>query len=318
MQEVYCSHCYQTTSGHSCCPYCLKRQRGDKTWYLHVNVVASLVFPNSFQLPLYVHRLKSQSTSASLSNEKFKQECELSALPAILQKIRHYLPKTKLTGLFDAIYGNAPVIDLLNFYNIGYAIVLKKLSISKKLASPSKIQKKVERTFEKGRFYICQSFKFCKAVHRSHLLNVVDLQETAQKKPSKRFANIHVKKTHWQWIVHQTLNEDNVQPICSDARLRWKEEDLFNTLKNRGFQARHDFSRHFQAQGIWLSLMMLAFSISSILLYSNLGLLARKKSCSIHFFMQQMLQDLLYIDPSLIFECAYPQQLRFSIWAQAG
>jgi hypothetical protein len=316
--DAYCGHCYQEISGHAPCPYCLKREREDNVWYLHVNVVASLVFENGFQLPLYVHRLKAQNKWAPLSDRKFKEECELSALPLILAKIREYLPRLKLTVLLDALYANTGAIELLEHYHMGYAIVLKKLGCSKKLEKPSPLQKKVEAVFEKERFHIYQTFRFCRAAHGSLLLQVVDLSETARKKPSKRFALIHLKKTHWQWIVHQTLTEDNVHSICSDARLRWKEEDFFNTLKNRGFYATHDFSRNFQAGSIWLSLMMIAFALSSIILYSRLGILARKKGCSIRFFMQQMMQDLLYLPPSLLFDCPYPKQLRFSISPQAG
>ena len=316
--DAYCSHCYGQTSGHMRCPYCLKRERKDKVWYLHVNVVASLVFPDGFQLPLYTHRLKAQNKWAPLSNRKFKEECELSVFPLILAKIREYLPRIKLTVLLDALYANTGAIDLLNQYRIGYAIVLKKLALSKKLKKPNKLQRNVKAVFEKKRFNLCQTFRFCKATHGSLLLNVVDLAEVCQKKPSKRFAFIHLRKTHWQWIVHQTLTENNVRSICSDARLRWKEEDLFNTLKNRGFHATHDFSRNFQASSIWLSLMMIAFALSSIILYSRLGMLARQKKCSIRFFMQQMMQDLLYLCPTLLFDCPYPKQLRFSISSQAG
>jgi hypothetical protein len=316
--DAYCSHCYQEMSRHSPCPFCLKREREDNIWYLHVNVVASLVFPGGFQLPLYVHRLKAQNKWVPLSDRKFKEECELSAFPHILAKIRQYLPRIKLTILLDALYANTSVIELLEQYKMGYAIVLKKLAISKKLEKSNKLQKKVEVVFRNGRFNICQNLKFCKAAHGSLLLNVVDLQEMARKRPSNRFSLIHLKKVHWQWIVHQTLTQDNVRHICSEARLRWRGEDLFNTLKNRGFHATHDFSSNFQAGSIWLFLMMIAFALSSLILYSHLGILARKKGCSIRFFMQQMMQDLLYLSPSLIFDYPYPKQLRFSLIPQAG
>lgn len=316
--DAYCSHCYHEMSAHSTCPYCLKREKEDKVWYLHVNVVASLVFPDGFQLPLYVHRLKAQNKWAPLTDRKFKEECELSAFPLILAKIRQYLPKIKFTVLLDALYANTTAIEHLITYRMGYAIVLKKLKISKKLEQPSSIQKNVNAAFKRGRFNIIQNFKFCQAAHGHLLLNVVDLVETARKKPTKRSALIHFKKTHWQWIVHQTLKEQNVCPICEDARLRWKEEDLFNTFKNRGFNATHDFSRNFQAAGIWLSLMMIAFFLSSLVLSSRLGILGRKKGCSIKFFMKQMMLDLIYISPSRIFDYPYPKQLRFVITPQAG
>jgi hypothetical protein len=97
--DAYCAHSYHEMSAHSPCPYCLKRERDDKVWYLHINVVASLVFPDGLQLPLYVHRLKAQNKWAPLTDRKFKEECELTALPLILAKVRHYLPKMKFTVL---------------------------------------------------------------------------------------------------------------------------------------------------------------------------------------------------------------------------
>ena len=50
-------HTYSPDSDHDCksCPYCLKRKRGDTTWYCHMIIVASLVCPGGFKLPIYVH-----------------------------------------------------------------------------------------------------------------------------------------------------------------------------------------------------------------------------------------------------------------------
>jgi hypothetical protein len=158
----------------------------------------------------------------------------------------------------------------------------------------------------------------------SHLLphrtvNIIDLQETRQKKPSKRFAKIHQKQSHWQWIVASSLNQSNVVAQAKQARNRWKEEDLGNTLKNRGFNIKHDFSRHPQSQSIWLYLQFIAYGLTSLFLLSEIGYHCRKKY-TLRFLMEQMLEDLLRYPFNFLFHFSgsTPQLLRFFIVPAAG
>jgi hypothetical protein len=56
--DAHVTHVYHDHSQHACqaCPYCLKRTRGDKVWYLHFDLVASFIAPNGLQIPLIFHR----------------------------------------------------------------------------------------------------------------------------------------------------------------------------------------------------------------------------------------------------------------------
>jgi hypothetical protein len=69
-------HTYNEPSQHPCqsCPYCLKRTRGDKTWYLHCDLVASFVAPNGLQIPLLFHRIHARPEWGRLGEERWKQE----------------------------------------------------------------------------------------------------------------------------------------------------------------------------------------------------------------------------------------------------
>lgn len=315
--DAYHSKTYDKCSSHGPCPYCLPRKKGDTLLYYHINVVVSVVFPDGFQLPLYVHRLKAQHSRLPLSDARFKQECELNSLEPILRTIRSYLPRVKFRLLLDALYANSTAIDLAEKYGMGYRIVLKNFKNSAKVRS-STFSKKAQHTFETNRFRIKQQFAFCQAMRGNRLINVIDLIETSMKKRSARKANVHFKRSCWQWIVNEKINEDNVVSIAQEARLRWHQEDFINTAKNRGFHIQHDLSRNAQAQSVWMILMLIAFFLSSLILHSHLGKEARKKKCSMRFFMQQMLQDLFYISPEELFDCPYPKQLRFSICPQGG
>ena len=320
------THTYHPDSQHPCkeCPYCLKRERKikedeTKVWYLHMEVVANLIFESGFQMPLYCHRVKKRKEWDVLSTENLKQECEMSVLPLILQKIRSYLPKIKLTVLLDGLYANQKTLNILQQFHCGYCIVLKRLTSVKKDFKGLKTQICAKtRLVASQRFSIVQTASYVNDIpYEDHLLNVIEFDEYAQKKPTKRFAKIHQKHVHYQWIVDQKIKESTLFQQAEEGRYRWKQEDFIQTIKKRGFHLEHDYSRHPMSQGIWLYLTLIAFTLSSILMLSDLGIVCRKQG-SIRALMQQMLQDLFYLSYEVIFLCSYPKNLRFSLWAHAG
>lgn len=320
--DAFWSHHYLPSSQHPCeaCPFCLKRERKikggqTKVWYVHIEVAASLIFENGFQLPLYVHRIRKRRDLEGQSDDTLKQECEQTALPLILAKVRKYLPKLKITVLLDALHDNQTSIDALEHFRFEWDIVLKRLK---------SVQEEIDyidlrvRFVASKRFDLTQKACFTNNIsYNNRLFNAIEFSEHAQKKPSKRFAKINRKKVHYQWIVSKIINEKNLFAFIEEARSRWQGEDLINTLKNRGFYLKHDYSRHPSCQTIWKILTFLAFCLTSILLLSDLGIKARK-DVTIHFLMRQMLQDLFYLPQKDIFSCPYPKQLMFSLWINAG
>jgi hypothetical protein len=293
-------------------------QKGEiKTWYLHMEVVASLIFENGFQLPLCCHRIKKRKKWDSLSQDDLKQECEITALPFILEKIRTYLPKLKLTVLLDGLYANQTVLNLLKQFHCDFSIVLKRLSsVKQDFEDLPKLEK--IREIASNRFFLTQTASFANQLaYCDHELNVIEFHEYAQKKSSKRFAKVYQKHVHYQWIVSQVVNESNVFHLSESSRFRWWGEDLFNSLKNRGFYLEHDYSRHPNSQSIWFYLTLIAFALTSILELCDLGILSREQA-TVRAWIENMLQDLSYLPYELIFSCPYPKQLRFSLWFGAG
>ena len=123
-----------------------------------------------------------------------------------------------------------------------------------------------------ARFKIQQTIHFFNDVaYKGHNLHIIQLEENTEKKPTKRFAKIQSKKTHWEWMVHQNLTSENAYETATGSRIRWKQEDLFNDLQCRGFAIRHDFNRAPVAQSIRIYLILIAYAICAILTYSTLG-----------------------------------------------
>ena len=327
--DAFHIHTYYPTSQHpcSCCPYCLRRERDDKVWYVHIIVVASVVSSGGFQFPLFIHRIRKNVVSSLESDKKFKEQCELSSLPIILETVRKHFPKLKFNLLLDALYSNSPVLEIAKKLGFGYEIVRKVGNFSSLNEEIEKLKRFREtpliiHQFAMKRFVVYQSIRFFNDLNPSYssqFLNILELDEWAQKKTSKRFAKIHQKESHWQWIVSSTLNSSNAVQYAAEARQRWKEEDLGNTLKNRGFHLKHDFSCHPQSQSIWLLLMFIAFGITSIFLLSEIGFHSKKKY-TISFLMYQMLIDLLHFSFDFLFnfQGKSPKLLRFYIVPAAG
>lgn len=327
--DAFHIHTYYPISQHpcSCCPYCLKRERDSKVWYVHMIVVATVISPGGFQFPLFIHRIRKSAANSSASNQNFKEQCELSSLPIILEAIRKRFPKLKFNLLLDSLYSNSPVLDLAQKLNFDYEIVRKAGNFSSLNEEIEGLKRSSDtpliiHQFATKRFVVHQSIQFFNALTPSSVsqsLNLLEVDELAQKKPSKRFAKVNQKQSHWQWIVYSTLDASNVVKYAAEARNRWKEEDMGNTLKNRGFNLKHDFSRHPQSQSIWLFLMFIAFGLTSLFLLSEIGFHSRKKY-TIIFLMRQMLTDLLHFSFDFLFnfQGKAPKLLRFYVLPGAG
>jgi hypothetical protein len=310
--DAFCPHAYTPQSQHPAqsCPHCLKREKENgKMWYLHTHLVASLVFDNGLQIPLCCYFVRKEKRLENLSTKALKQECEQTALPHILAVIRENFPKLKMEVLLDGLYANQTSIGVLKDYNFEYSIVLKRLkSVQESLDTIDKKTRKVAR----GRFNCTQVAAFTNNIpYAKQMLHAIEFDERGQKKPSRRFAKIESYQVHYQWIFSEKINEESVFEKADGARKRWFEEDLFNSLKNRGFSIKHDWSRHPNSQKIWFLLTLIAYALCSIFL-----IFFGKTKMTLKAFFKQMFYDLLYFKDCL---CGpYQKNLRFSLWIGAG
>lgn len=310
--DAFCHHSYTQQSSHpsNCCPHCLKREKENgKTRYLHTTLVASILFDNGLQIPLCCHFMRKDKRLENISTNALKQECEQTALTHILSAIRENFPKLKMEVLLDGLHANQTSIGVLKDYNLEYSIVLKRLkSVQECLDTINKKTRKVA----KGRFNCIQTASFTNDIpYAQHLLHSIEFDERAEKKPSSRFAKKTETQVHYQWIFSEKINEGSVFEKADEARKRWWQEDLFNSLKNRGFAIKHDWSRHPNSQKIWFLLTLIAYAITSIFL-----IFFGQPKMTLKAFFKQMFCDLLYFEDCL---CGlYPKNLRFSLWIAAG
>jgi hypothetical protein len=311
------THVYHELSQHPCqsCPYCLKRTLGDKIWYVHCDLVASFVAPNGLQIPLLFHRIRARPEWGQLGEEKWKQECERTAFSILLKELKRQFPRLRMCIHLDALYATDANFTLLDELKMDYSIV-RKAKVLKTVGEDCKGLERfcnpVQVNNENKRFKVQQMIRFFNDIaYKEHKLSLIQLDETAEKRRSKRFAKVISRKTHWEWIVHQRLSSTNVGKVAARSRIRWKEEEMFNDLQHRGFAICHDFNREPRAQLIRTYLILIAYAISSILTYSRLGQSILSRGLTIIFMMEQMLIDLMYIREEILFNWNEPGQFRW-------
>jgi hypothetical protein len=316
--DAHVTHVYYDHSQHPCqtCPYCLKRTHGNKTWYLHMDVVASFVAPNGFQIPLIFHRIQARPEWGQLSENKWKQECERTAFPFLIEELRRQFPRLSFCIHLDSLYATDPNLTLLEDLNMGYSIVRKAKvlkTVGEDCEGLKQFSKPVEVEAENRRFKVSQTIYFFNDIaYRQHSLSIIQLDEYAEKKPSKRFAKVTSRQTHWEWIVRRYLTPTNVSATAAGSRTRWKQENLFNDLQRRGFAICHDFNRAPTAQTVRSYLILIAYAICAILTYSRWGkLILSKGAMTIIHMMTEMLEDLTRIPEEILFKQRDPGQLRW-------
>jgi hypothetical protein len=310
------THIYHDWNQHpaASCPFCLKRTRGESSWYVHSDVSLCVIGENGFIFPLFLYRVRANHAWEKESDETFKQQCELSALPYLLEKFRHYFPKLNASLLLDSLYAQGTTMDLCKQFRLGFMIVRKSgslKSLNSNIEGLKKLQSPQKRQYQEGRWNKEQTaYAFSDLSHKAHTFTLIDLEEKCTKLPSKRFAKILEKSSHWQWITNLAFRVDQVFYISHKGRLRWYQEDFFNSLENRGFNFRHDFSRSPHSQTIWRLLTFIAFALSFLMQISLLGHLSRK-GCAIINWIKLIFSELCCLSPDELFTSPLPKQLRF-------
>jgi hypothetical protein len=309
-------------AGNNKCPYCLPRvhNRGtpeEYTTWVHAFVTFIMIFPGGLTLPIYVYPLKAEQVNASSSDKDLKQECELIAARTVLVQIRKQLPRIPLTFLGDALYGNQPFIKLCDELRIDYLIVRQEKTlptVGKKCdeLAATEIYQKNYRHRQKSQVSKIFIEKECQWFNQVYLgedtyTNVLRFKETSSgggEEPST-YRN--------EWLCSQGIKIGNCFSLAFRGRLRWDHEDVHNTLKNRGFDARHDYARaNPNLWLIWKLLMFIAFSIFELFSHTLLAIEA-KGPRSWMKFAQDLLGQLVNIDWMVInfSECLQKAKIQF-------
>lgn len=271
---------HKNRQGNNDCDCCLKRvynkgTENEKIKWMHNTLVFCFVFRGGLKIPIYTYPIHAKQIVdlESASEETHKQECEIVALKAALPVIKDAFPKMKIVLLLDGLYANRPVMRLAEKHRCGYIIVRKDgcLPLLAKECDEASIQDNHKKN----------CVKRCKRIHKLWVIeqkyewfnskylgddvstNVLRFLETRTKEGGK------VESYKCEWLYSWRLSAKTCELAAYQARSRWEIEDLFNIMKNRGFNLNHDYSRNPRSCFNWQGLSLLAFGIFELFRFSE-------------------------------------------------
>ena len=217
------------------CPSCqTKAHRNGTISYSHQALCGSIVHPEKRQtLPLAPEPIKNSDGSK-------KQDCEINAGKRFLSRIRKEHPKLRIVITADDLYSKQPFIEVLDQNKMSYILIAK----------PSSHPVLFEQIMAKENQDQVQLLEFQDhkgAIHRYEWINDIRLNGN-KSAPLVNFFEYSIIKdgdkiTYTNsWVTDIRVSDINVTKLVKAGRAKWKiENENFNTLKNQGYHAEHNF-----------------------------------------------------------------------------
>jgi hypothetical protein len=301
---------YTDIHGNNGCGCCLKRvyNKGtnkETTRWVHNTLVFSFVFTGGLKIPVYRYSIHAKQVInlEGVSDEKHKQECELTALKTCMPVIRKAFPRMNLVLLLDGLYANRPVIRLMEEHKCGYIIVRKDGCLpslgaecdehckhSNHRKNCTKHTRKIYKGWNIEQYYEWHNSKY---LGEGVSTNVLRFRETRTKEGREE------QTYKSEWLFSWRLSANNCESSAHQARSRWEIEDIFNTSKHRGYKLNHDYSRNPRSCFNWQGLSFFAFGIFELFRYSEV--VKQRTDLSQMALAEKLLGQLLYKGTNEIF-----------------
>ncbi len=278
------------------CTNCLERNHSDGTiTYSHSMLASVITHPTKkIVIPLCEELIVQQDGQT-------KNDCEINAAIRLFDKTRTRHMDLKFIRLEDALFANGPHIQKIQSKGDKFIICVKKgsgagsvinqyehlLKITdaeraankKAIAKAHKLYKwhGIEKPIGDQPIVHKMEIKEKKVLKVYHYVNSLYLNE-AHKEMKVNFVHYEERAIstdkilkRFDWITDITVTEANVEKIEKAGRARWKiENETFNTLKNQGYNFKHNFGHGEKNLCTnFALLMMLAFLIDQIQQLSN-------------------------------------------------
>jgi len=216
------------------CPKCLyKKHSNGKTTFYHQVLAAAMVCPGIKQvIPLAPEPI--QNTDGTT-----KQDCEINAGKRLLKKIRTDHPKLKITIGGDSLYSKQPFLDELKANNMSFILVAKP-------GDHKSLYQWFTETKAINAIHTLKIKDWKGRVHVYEWLNDIPLNDTknADNVNFFQYSIFKGKKRTFRcsWVTDIKITAKNIKELVKFGRARWKiENETFNTLKNQGYHASHNY-----------------------------------------------------------------------------
>jgi hypothetical protein len=267
--------------------------KNGKTVFLYNVLEAKLVTESGFSISLVSEWIVNDDDK--LYN---KQDCELKAFKRLAPRLKKLFPRLPVCLVGDALYANAPTMEICEEMGWKYIIPLKDGSLPNlqdclKDDPPTKHNSftcyppcNVEGTT------VCQKFYWANDLsHKNHSLHYLQCEETVSKSKTGES-----ETTNFVRITNLDVNAKTIKHISRGGRLRWKvENEGFNEQKNDGYALGHLFSRgNFNAFQNWYQCLQIAHMLNQLVEHSIVvhDLQKQFKKLTLTYLWQQWLRTM--------------------------
>ena len=258
------------------CPHCLTATRSDGTTrYFHHVLEAKLVTADGLAFSIATEFIENSDPKAS------KQDCERNAFHRLAEKLKSCFPQLPIILLGDALYANAPVMEICRRNRWMFIFTFKAGSLPalfqeyqtlRDLETDNRVELK---TNDKT-----QRFAWVNDLtHEGHRLGAFECRETGSD-GSRCFA----------WITNFTVGRKSVVTLSNQGgRCRWKIENQgFNIQKNHGYELEHAYCQSGNVAKIFYFLLQVAHAINQLILHGSLMEHFRRSLGSLRNYLRRL------------------------------
>ena len=251
----------------SCVNCCVRNRRDGGEEHFHQMVCASLVGTETgASFPLVMPEMVLRADGSS------KNDCEQNALMRLLPELRREHPHLRMAVLLDGLHSKAPQVRKLRELGMNFIIGAKGKD---HVVLHGQLETDGESHEIRDPDGTVHSFRWRNGAelndsNRDILVNVLSYSqftpEHSVRKAGGRRRIVKAKTIPFSWITDFEIDRATLVPLMRAGRARWRvENEVFNTLKNQGFDLSHSFGHgHRNLCSVLAILMMLAFLIDQV------------------------------------------------------
>jgi DDE_Tnp_1-associated len=179
------------------------------------------------------------------SDGNLKQDCEMNAAKRLIPKLRQEHPKLGLIIGGDALFSKQPIIEVVLHNHMHYFFVAKPddheylmtyLDIARAIQGAVHSMSVVQKDGKIHKYEWANDVPLNKrsdGIRVNYLsLTIISIQKDGSEKITFRSS----------WVTDLKIDQTNVELLSKVGRSRWKvENECFNTLKNQGYEAEHNY-----------------------------------------------------------------------------
>jgi hypothetical protein len=194
-----------------------------------------------------------------------KNDCERNAAKRWVEDFRREHPHLKTVILADGLSSNEPFISILKHHHLSYILVCKEGDHAYLTDWVNNADAEDKPTFTETSKGVTSTYSYMRDVPLNEAkeacrVTVVCLLETKKEKTTK-----------WMWVTDLPVDLTNIKEFTKGGRARWRiENEVFNTLKNQGYEFEHNYGHGQKNLHTFLAyLMMLVFFVDQCLQQVN-------------------------------------------------